>query len=200
MATSTFPLTPELFETGLSWGSYLPLMKDHRETSATLYHDLRISPRVTERFESLAERHGGNLAVSAVTEQWCGDSAVTLPIVARLAEQVPQIRFRVLVGRQYPDLHAAYKADGYESIPVLSFFDSDWKELGRWMERPSSAHERVQNWIADRPRIAELYGREESEAKRELKEIFGGLVREMAHWYRGGLWDEMLEEIAEILE
>lgn len=200
MATSTLPLTPEMYETGISWEDYLALMRDHRDTSTALYEHSSIPAETVERFLRLVERHGGRLSISAVTEDWCGDSAVTLPIIARLADEVPNLRLRILIGKRFPELRAAYKNDGYEAIPVLSLFDADWKELGRWMERPKSADDRVSAWVAERPRIGELYGVDDPEAKRELKEIFRGLVLEMAVWYPEGLWDELLDELAAILE
>lgn len=200
MATTTIPLTPERFESGLTWRSYLSEMKDHRETSSSLYENSRLSAENTERFSRFVERHGGRLSISAITEDWCGDSAVTLPIVARLAEAVPGVEFRVLVQNRYPEIRAAYREDGYESIPVLSLFDAEWTELGRWMERPKSANARVAAWVAERPRIKELYGKEDHASKRELKEIFGGLVLEMAEWYPQGYWDDLLDELAAILE
>lgn len=200
MAISILPLTPEIFESALAWGSYLSSMNEHREISNTLYEDARIEPQMKRRFAELAESHGGELSISALTEDWCGDSAVTLPIVARLAEEIPEIRFRVLIGKRFPELQSAYKEDGFESIPVLSLFDSSWRELGRWMERPKSANERVKAWITGQPRIAQLRRSEDPEEIRELKAIFAGLVEEMADWYRNGLWEEVLEEIAAILE
>lgn len=200
MAISTLPLTREIYQSGVSWRSYLSEMNDHRTTSTNLYERSKISDDNVERFSRSVENHGGRLSISAVTENWCGDSAVTLPIVARLAESVPNVEFRVFVASRYPELRSAYETDGYQSIPVLSLFDAQWKELGRWMERPKSANERVLAWVADRPRIAELRGVDDPAAKRELKEIFGKLVLEMAEWYSAGYWDDVLDELAAILE
>lgn len=199
MELSTLPLTRKDFDTGFTWATYLSGMEEYGDTSRSLYERAAIAPDVAERFDRLVDRHGGKLSISAMTEAWCGDSAVVLPIVARLAAQLPRIELRVLVGSAYPALHAAYEEDGFKSIPLLSFFDASWHEVGRWMERPKSADVRVKSWVAARPRIAELYGSGEPEAKAELKSIFGGLVREMADWYRDGFWEDTLAEIEALL-
>ena len=199
MAISTLPLTKEHYESGYAWESYLRGMEEYGETSRKLYAQATIAPETIARFRKLVERHGGSLSVSAMTEAWCGDSAVVLPIVAKLAGSVPGMRLRVLVGKQNPALRDAYHADGFESIPLLSFFDAQWNEIGRWMERPKSANARVNEWVAAHPRIAELYGREEPEAEAELKAIFRGLVAEMAEWYPAGFWADSLAEIEQLL-
>lgn len=199
MAISTLPLTREIFQSGFIWRSYLDSMEEHGEVSRSLYEQAAVDPQFVKRFDSLVDHYGGALAASAMTEAWCGDSAVVLPIIARLAEGIPRMQFRVFIGKSHPKLRDAYRRDGFESIPLLSFFDANWREVGRWMERPKSADKRVKDWISARPRIAELRGREEPEVRAELKEIFRGLVPEMGEWYRAGLWNDTLTEIEALL-
>ncbi len=38
-----------------------------------------------------------------------------------------------------PDLRDTFLNNGYQSIPVVVFFDKDWNEIGRWMERAHAA-------------------------------------------------------------
>ncbi len=199
MATTTLPLTKEIYETGDSWESYLEKMGDYREISRRLYDGATIPAELRSQFAELVQRHGGEISISAMTEEWCGDSAVTLPFVARLAEAVPGIALRILFGKNQPELKAAYEEDGFESIPMLSFFDAGWSEIGRWMERPKPANAKVEAWVAERPRIGELYGKEDPESQSELKKIFAGLVSEMEGWYRDELWRDTLLEIQEAL-
>ena len=199
MATTTLPLTKETFRTGDTWEGYLEKMGDYQAISRRLYAGASIPTELRDQFVELVEKHGGELSISAMTEEWCGDSAVTLPFVARLAEAVPGIELRILFGKDQPELKAAYEGDGYESIPMLSFFDASWNEIGRWMERPKPANEKVGAWVAARPRIGEIYGKDDPESQRELKEIFAGLVSEMEGWYRDEYWKDTLSEIREVL-
>lgn len=200
MATQTLPLTREIFDNGLTWESYLDSMQEHAQTTRRLYERARVDAPTVERFARLAERLGGELSISAMTHDWCGDSAVVLPIVARLASSVPAIRFRVLIGSSVPAVRDAYIADGFESIPLLSFFDASWDEKGRWMERPKSANDRVEKWVAEHPRVGELHGSDDPADKEELTAIFAGLVDEMAEWYPSGLWQDVLSEIEKLLQ
>ncbi len=96
----------------------------------------------------------------------------------------------------YPGLNRAYNKAGIDHIPVLSFFDSDWNEVGRWVERPAAATQRIYEWKRTHPDIQRLEASDLLEDKRRLREVYRGLTGEMARWYVDGLWQETIAEIA----
>jgi len=52
-----------------------------------------------------------------------------------------------------------YLNNGYQSIPVVAFFDKDWNEIGRWLERSHAATGKAAQIRAkDRRRRAEGSG------------------------------------------
>src|SRR3989475_11016115 len=46
---------------------------------------------------------------------------------------------RVFFRDKETDLRDTYLNNGYQSIPVVAFFDKDWNEIGRWLERSHAA-------------------------------------------------------------
>lgn len=72
-------------------------------------------------------------------------------LIAHLATEVPGVELRLFVRPANPDLAGAYAADDITRIPVLSFYDADWREVGRWVERWAAAQRRVDAWMAVRP-------------------------------------------------
>jgi hypothetical protein len=195
------------------------LTGDNRWTRASGPPPEGVAPGEAVTVEPPADR----LRLVILTEDWCGDSATTLPYIARLAE-VLDLPARVFRQSANPALKAWYVDHGTEHIPVVSllkwsnldetvgepvpFHDAPsptnpangtWTEVMRWVERPAAAHERVEAWLAEQPRFTELYARkdEDTAAAKEYFSLYARLLRTMAGWYRGGLWPEIATEFAE---
>src|SRR2546428_10692339 len=56
---------------------------------------------------------------------------------------MPHCELRVFFRDQNPDLRDTFLNNGYQSIPVVVFFDRDWNEIGRWIERAHAATAKV---------------------------------------------------------
>ena len=85
-----------------------------------------------------------------LAEDWCGDAANTVPVVAALAEAVAGTELRVLPRDEYLDVMDRYLTNGARSIPVVIALGSDFEELARWGPRPSE----LQSWfVANRDTI-----------------------------------------------
>ena len=81
-------LAPErLFEAGEPWERYLDRVDRQRELWLRTSADATVSPELVER----VRRVGQDLQLLVVAEDWCPDSAYSVPYVARLAAlaQVP---------------------------------------------------------------------------------------------------------------
>jgi hypothetical protein len=73
--------------------------------------------------------------VMMLAENWCGDVHRNSPLIAHICEAMPGAELRVFLRDQNPDLRDTFLNNGYQSIPVVVFFDKDWNEVGRWLER-----------------------------------------------------------------
>ena len=187
------------FRNGFTWSEYVAQMRVNRERVTQLFDEVTITPEDRRAFSEAVARHGGRLYVTALTEDWCGDAVVNLPLVARLAEEVSGMTLRLFRRSEHPDLEQAYAADGITSIPILSFFDAEWREVGRWVERPAAARRQVEAWWAAHPEAAAVRQSDRPEDQRKRRAVLRQLLTEMMEWYRGGLWNATLDELRSLL-
>jgi hypothetical protein len=80
--------------------------------------------------------------VLVLAEDWCGDVIANMPILGRIAGEVDTLNLRVFLRDQNLDIMDQYLLRGqHRSIPTFVFFDDNFNELGRWIERPDSVTE-----------------------------------------------------------
>ncbi|WP_181304604.1 thioredoxin family protein [Rufibacter sp. XAAS-G3-1] len=81
-----------------------------------------------------------------LTEGWCGDAAVHLPVLAALAEQSPEVELRTILRTEQPTVMDAYLTNGGKSIPKLIALNAHTLQpLGSWGPRPQVLQEYVLN-------------------------------------------------------
>ena len=79
------------------------------------------------------------MKVMVIAEPWSGDVLYFFPVLIRMAEKTGW-EIRVFRRDSFPDLILPYRKDGlYHSIPVFVFYDADFNEVARWIERPEEA-------------------------------------------------------------
>ena len=81
-----------------------------------------------------------------ITESWCGDASQTVPIIAKLVSENPQINLRIVLRDSNLNFMNRYLTNGSISIPILVVFDKEWKELWVWGPRPAEAQEKVMEY------------------------------------------------------
>lgn len=74
-----------------------------------------------------------------ITEDWCGDSAQILPVIAALSELNKNISLKIVLRDSHLDLMDFYLTHGKRSIPKLISFDKELNELFVWGPRPTQA-------------------------------------------------------------
>ena len=115
-------------------------------TSATenesLWGALYQRAAVPEDLLSRARRLPGTWHLLVLLEDWCGDTVNIVPVLARLAEQAPNLALRVLRRDQHLDLMDAHLTQGKRAIPVVMVLDENFREVGWWGPRPRE----LQDW------------------------------------------------------
>lgn len=89
-------------------------------------------------------RAAGAYKLLVIAVDGCSDSVNTIPYMARLAELVPGLELRVVgsdAGRPVMETHRT--RDGRAATPTVIVLDSDYQEVGCWIERPDA----LQSWI-----------------------------------------------------
>ena len=78
-----------------------------------------------------------------LSEDWCGDSAQTIPYLVKMADLNPNIELRILLRDKNLDIMDLYLTDGNRAIPKLVAFDYIGNELFTWGPRPYEARQLV---------------------------------------------------------
>lgn len=123
-------MTPERFAQGMTFPEYLAQMRTNQERFAKRLAEIEINP------DDRAAMRGRKLKILVITEDWCGDTLVGFPGLAKLVEGAPDVEMRVFLRDANPDVMDQYLKRGlYRTIPVFVFFDEQMNELARFMER-----------------------------------------------------------------
>ncbi len=127
------------WDKGITYDAFKAAMTRNQERFAENEGRVALDPDAVRTFKSLPKP----LRVLALAEDWCGDVVANLPILGRLAKEVPTLDVRIFYRDQNLDLMERWLNQGkYQSIPVFVFFDENFRELGHWIERPASVTER----------------------------------------------------------
>jgi len=212
-----YPELNTVWPEGVVPAEYFPSLQYYRHFVQNLYREVAVTPEdaaiVADALQARlvhddpAASAGPSrpelaslVKIVVVTEDWCGDSAVTVPYISRLAEAIG-VPMRIFRQSVFTDLKQWYVDDGATHIPTVSVLSDDGdttRELFRWIERPEAAHERVQGWVAEHPDFRELMKRKDTDddAAKAYFKLYAKLLRDMSGWYRAGLWREIAREFA----
>ncbi|HSG08503.1 MAG TPA: thioredoxin family protein [Longimicrobiales bacterium] len=123
-----------LFEGGVGFRTFLDNAKRRREEWDAHYGEGRVTAEQVARAQAV----GGPWRILVIAEDWCGDSANTIPYLARLAERVDGLEMRIIdsaVGRAVMEAHRT--PDGRAATPTVILMDGAWNEVGCFVERPT---------------------------------------------------------------
>src|SRR5215831_13518863 len=135
MAQLRIPLDAQRFTTGLTWKDYVAQMGDTRART----EDNGAKAALTDEERKFFSGITGVKYCMMLAENWCGDVHRNSPLIAHICEAMQGRELRVFLRDQNPDLRDTFLNNGYQSIPVVVFFDKDWNEVGRWLERAHAA-------------------------------------------------------------
>ena len=135
MAQLRIPLDEKRFNAGQTWKDYMAQMGDTRAKTEANYANSKLTDEERKFFGGIS----GVKYVVMLAENWCGDVHRNSPLIAHIVEAMPGAELRVFLRDQNADLRDTFLKNGYQSIPVVVFFDKDWNEIGRWLERAHGA-------------------------------------------------------------
>jgi hypothetical protein len=135
MAQLRIPLDSTRFSKGMTWKEYMAQMGDTRERTEGNYNKATLTDEERKFFSGVTDVK----YILMLAENWCGDVHRNSPLVARIAEAMPGAELRVFFRDQNLDITDCFLNNGFRSIPVVVFFDKDWNEIGRWIERSHPA-------------------------------------------------------------
>ena len=121
-----------LFESGQTWQQFLAGVSAQRDLWLKTESAVTVSPDFVER----ATNASRGLQLLVVAEDWCPDSAYSVPYIARLAQSAG-IPLRVLDRKAGASLMRAHPtSDGRPVTPTVVMWRNG-RDVGAWVERPA---------------------------------------------------------------
>lgn len=131
---------------------------------------------------------GRTVRAAVFSEAWCGDCVENVPVVARLARDLPWLEARAFP--RGSELMQRYLTGGRAVIPTVVFFLPGGPELYRFIERPAAAHRFLRARVEGADGAG---GGDRAEALRRAR-------RDLRQLYAEGLRAETVDEILSGLE
>ncbi|EZH64901.1 thioredoxin [Bacillaceae bacterium JMAK1] len=149
------------FEKGMSIEQYVGEMEKNKDHLHYIYGQFEL-PKEQDKLER-------NLRAIILTEDWCGDAMVNVPILMHIAEH-HNIELRVLLRDENLELMDQYLTNGTaRSIPIFIFIDEEGNEVAKWGPRAPEVQERVSALMSELPeKTAPNY---EEEWKKAIKSM-----------------------------
>ncbi|RWZ54862.1 thioredoxin family protein [Halobacillus fulvus] len=136
------------FERGMTAQEYVDNMENHQTNLIHIYENFSVPTEDAPIFERIQKK---KLRAVVLTEDWCGDAMLNIPIYLRIAE-VSHIPTHFLLRDQNLELMDRYLTNGRSrSIPIIIFFDNTGKEVGRWGPRAPELQHFLDESLANLP-------------------------------------------------
>jgi hypothetical protein len=190
MAQLRIPLDAQRFATGMTWKDYVAQMGDTRART----EDNAAKSVLTEDERKFFSGVSQVRYVLMMAENWCGDVHRNSPLVAHVCEAMPNAELRVFFRDQNLDLTDCFLNNGFRSIPIVVFFDRDWNEIGRWLER---AHVATGKVAGIRARTLETVSKDQQDA---MMPEYRKQVQAEYDVPGGPMWRAAAAEIRNLLE
>jgi hypothetical protein len=167
----------DFYAKGITFADFLENARARRDEWRAHYNDAAVTPDLITRMRALPEKR----RLLVVTEDWCGDSASTIPYLARLVDGAPERLEIRLINSQLgkPVMEAHRTPDGRAATPTVIVLGVDGRVIGAWTERPSS----VQTWFLEKQKTT----------------MQKPLHDELLAWYAKDAGTTTVAEIADIL-
>lgn len=117
-----------------------------------------------------------------LTENWCGDSAYSLPVIVAAAQLQPLVSLHIFPRDQHLDvMDAGYLTNGSRGVPKLVILSETGEEWATWGPRPAEAAALRAKWVGEG-----LSGLE--------------VANRLLEWYDAGGWRSVEGELTSLLD
>ncbi|WP_147533142.1 thioredoxin family protein [Bacillus marasmi] len=136
------------FEKGMTFDEYRAGMKVNVKQLNHVYEELRFLHNDLDFFHDLAKRNWRGVVLTA---DWCGDAALNVPVIQRIAEE-GKIELRYLIRDENLELMDQYLTNGTSrAIPIFIFIDESGAEVAVWGPRANEVQDLVMALRAELP-------------------------------------------------
>ncbi len=191
-------ITNEIWNKGLTLQEYIGRMDIFQKEMQQRVNDIRIT---SAEFQKLKDFNPVRKML-VITEAWCMDSLMNVPVIAKIVEASPNITMKIIFRHEHLELSQYFSEQGYDNIPLCWIMYEDFSFCGAWVERPQSAYRKLDGWKKDHPDFLEIQNDStlsKEEKKIKLKPDLEKLLDEMWNWYDTELQSDTSSEIQKIL-
>jgi len=143
MTQTTTVVTPERFDSALSYADYLAAIAVNRDQFEHYYDIARLTDDDVAFFRRIAAPPSGPAKILVIAEAWCPDVYRGVPVVARIAE-ASGMTMKIVQRDENPDIMDEFLLDGRaRAIPVAVFYTRAHQYIAHWIERPAVAHAEI---------------------------------------------------------
>ncbi len=189
MKTTSLPHT---FLQGMTFAAYLPTMRTLQRHMREQYETLPVTEDAIAEFAAVAAANNV-CRILILTEDFCPDSAMNIPIAARLADAISALELRIVRRDDFWEIANRFPAaDGGSHIPTVIFLTADDAVAGVWHERSAAAHKLLDEFVAENPAPP----REDADGNvtPEFREWASRRLQLQKEAYAAGLWRETVRE------
>ena len=124
-----------IYDQGITWAAFLDGARARTDEWRPRYSNAAVSADTVSRLRALPSRR----KLLVVAEDRCGDSAQTIPYVARLVDAAPdRLELRLVNSRVGREIMSAHRTtDGRAATPTVIVLDAEGRFLAAWTERPA---------------------------------------------------------------
>jgi len=129
------PNLEEYFHKGVGFDQFIEKAST-RQNFEWFYDNTTLSDDVREFLHGLDRQ----INVLVVATHWCIDCQANVPVMAKIADTSPAIDVRIINRDDHPDFMQHYLTNGGMKVPLCLFLSTDYREVSRWVERPTEAY------------------------------------------------------------
>lgn len=177
------------FAKGMSPNEYIRAMQSHKENLESIYNRFNV-PIEDEAF--LAKLQAEKLRVIVITEDWCGDAMLNVPILLKIAEK-SGLEVKMLLRDQHLELMDQYLTNGTSrAIPIFIFIDQEGNERAVWGPRAAT----IQRYVDEQR--AQLPAKEDESFEDKQKAMYAKMMERYVT--DASVWDEVYDSLKEKLQ
>ncbi|MCM3110601.1 thioredoxin family protein [Lederbergia lenta] len=136
------------YDKAMSRDEYINAMETNKENLQLILNQFEVPADDEAYFTKLRDE---KLRVIVLTEDWCGDAMLNIPILLKLAEK-SGMEVRMLLRDQNLELMDQYLTNGTaRAIPIFIFIDQEGKERTFWGPRAETVQHFVDQQRAKMP-------------------------------------------------
>jgi len=163
----------DLWDRALTYEQFVAASTQHGELWNGVHRLAKVPEWAVQEAESLGER----FRLVVLAEDWCGDAANTVPVLAKWAEQTLNVELRILRRDENLAVMDRYLTNGTaRSIPVVIALTEGMQDVGWWGPRPRA----LQEWTMGQRATG-----------RDMKELYP----EIRRWYAKDRGESTLSEV-----